>query len=335
MSDAGSIIDVPGIRVGHWTDRRAITGCTVVLPDRPCVAGVDVRGGAPGTRETDLLSPGHLVQHVHAICLAGGSAFGLEAASGVVTFLSERGIGFPYRRGVVPIVPSAILFDLGIGRADRWPDVDAGYRACANAKGSCVEGSVGAGTGATAGTSLGPKRAVKGGIGTASERTPGGLIAGAVAAVNPMGDVIDERGRVIAGPRRDNGSFDDTVAVLREGRLWQPPVADEHNTVLVVVATNASLTKEQANRLATVCHDGMARAVRPCHTPSDGDTIFTIATGELPIEHRDYRALEVIASLAVERAIRRGVTQAVGLGGVPAVGELSSGSRARSKGGRS
>ena len=322
MSDAGSITDVPGIKVGHWTDRRAITGCTVVLPDRPCVAGVDVRGGAPGTRETDLLRPGNLVQEVHAICLAGGSAFGLEAASGVMKFLSERGIGYPYRRGVVPIVPSAILFDLGIGRADRFPDAEAGYRAAANAKRTCAEGSVGAGTGATAGTSLGPERAVKGGIGTASERSSSGLIAGALAAVNPMGDVIDERGRVIAGPRRDNGSFDDTVAVLREGRMWQPPVADEHNTVLVVVATNAVLTKEQANRLATVCHDGMARAVRPCHTPSDGDTIFALATGEQSIELREYRSLEVIASLAVERAIRRGVTTATELGVVPAVGAL-------------
>jgi L-aminopeptidase/D-esterase-like protein len=181
---------------------------------------------------------------------------------------------------------------------------------------------VGAGTGATAGTSLGPERCVKGGIGTASERTARGLIAGALAAVNPMGDVIDERGRIIAGPLREDETFDDTVAVLREGRMWQPPNPDEHNTVLVAVATNAALTKEQANRLATVCHDGLARAVRPAHTPSDGDTIFALATGAMPIEHRDYRALEVIASLAVERAIRRGVTQATGLGGVPAVSEL-------------
>jgi L-aminopeptidase/D-esterase-like protein len=323
MNDAGSITDVPGIKIGHWTDRRAVTGCTVVLPDRPCVAGVDVRGGAPGTHETDLLRPGNLVQEVHAICLAGGSAFGLEAASGVMKFLAERGIGYPYRRGVVPIVPAAIIFDLGIGRADRWPGVDAGYRAAANARRSCEEGCVGAGTGATAGTSLGPERAVKGGVGTASERASNGLIAGAVAVVNPMGDVIDERGAVIAGPRRDDGSFDDTVAVLRDGRMWQPPQPDEHNTVIVAVATNAVLTKEQANRLATVCHDGLARAVRPCHTPSDGDTIFALATGELPIAHRDYRALEVVASLAVERAIRRGVVTATGLGGVPAVSELS------------
>ncbi len=323
MDEAGSITDVPGIRVGHWTNRRAVTGCTVVLPDRPAVAGVDVRGGAPGTRETDLLRPGNLVQEIHAICLAGGSAFGLEAASGVMNFLAERGIGYPYRRGVVPIVPSAILFDLGIGRPDRWPGIDAGYLAASRAGRRCVEGSVGAGTGATAGTSLGPERAVKGGIGTASEPAPNGLIAGALAAVNPMGDVIDEDGRVIAGPLRDDGSFDDTVAILREGRMWQPPLPDEHNTVLVVVATNAALTKEQANRLATVCHDGLARAVRPAHTPSDGDTIFALATGDLPIEHRDYRALEAIASLAVERAIRRGVRTAASLGGVPAIGELT------------
>jgi L-aminopeptidase/D-esterase-like protein len=176
---------------------------------------------------------------------------------------------------------------------------------------------------------------VKGGIGTASERTRGGLIAGAIAAVNPMGDVIDEHGQIIAGPLRDDGSFDDTCAVLREGRMWQPPVEGEHNTVLVVAATNAMLTKEQANRLATVCHDGMARAVRPCHTPSDGDTIFAMATGELPIEHRDYRALEVMASLAVERAIRRGVLAATGLGGVPAVSDLGGARWRSSRSGRS
>lgn len=318
----GSIIDVPGIRVGHWTDRRAITGCTVVLPDRPAVAGVDVRGAAPGTRETDLLRPGNLVQEVHAICLAGGSAYGLEAASGVMRFLAERGIGFPFGRGVVPIVPAAILFDLGIGRHDRWPDIDAGYRAAANAKRRCDEGNVGAGTGATVGKSLGPERAMKGGIGTASEQASGGLIAGALAAVNAAGDIIDDAGRIVAGARRDDGTIEDAVEVLREGRVWQPEVPDA-NTVLVVVATNALLTKEQANRLATVCHDGIARAVRPAHTPSDGDIVFTLATGEQPIEHRGYRALEAIATLAVQRAIVRGVVTAESLGGYPSVGDVA------------
>jgi L-aminopeptidase/D-esterase-like protein len=321
---AGSITDVPGIRVGHWTDRRAITGCTVVMPEQPAVAGVDVRGGAPGTRETDLLRPGNLVQHVHAVMLAGGSAFGLEAASGVMRFLHERNVGFTFGRGVVPIVPAAILFDLTIGRHDRWPDADAGYRAAAVAKRACAEGNVGAGTGATVGKALGPERAMKGGIGTASERTPRGLIAGALAAVNASGDVIDPAtGAILAGARADDGSIDDTVEVLREGRFWQPELADQ-NTVLVVVATNALLSKEQANRLATVCHDGLARAVRPAHTPSDGDIVFTLATGEHLLEAPDYRVLEAIATRAVERAIVRGVEAAETLDGYLAIRDLPS-----------
>ncbi len=325
-SDWGSITDVPGIRVGHWTDRRALTGCTVVLPDRPAVAGVDVRGAAPGTRETDLLRPGNLVQHVHAITLAGGSAYGLDAATGVMRFLAERGIGFPFSRGVVPIVPAAILFDLKLGRADRWPDAAAGYRAAAAAKRRCAEGNVGAGTGATVAKSLGPDRAVKGGIGTASERTTSGLIAGALAAVNAAGDIVRD-GRIIAGARRDDGRFDDAVKVLREGRVWQPEIPAA-NTVLVVVATNAELTKEQANRLATVCHDGIARAVRPAHTQSDGDIVFTMATGDMAIDLLGYRALEAIAAQAVERAIVRGVLAAESVPGCPAVRDLA-GMRAR------
>jgi L-aminopeptidase/D-esterase-like protein len=325
---AGSITDVPGVRVGHWTDKRAIKGCTVVLPDRPCVAGVDVRGAAPGTRETDLLRTGNLVQHVHAICLAGGSAFGLDAASGVVRFLSEQGRGYAYGRGVVPIVPAAIIFDLGIGRHDRLPDAEAGYRAAAGARASCAEGNVGAGIGATVAKVLGPERALKGGIGTASERTPNGVIAGALAVVNAAGDIIDEHGEIVAGARRDDGSFEDAVEVLREGRVWQPEGPDA-NTVLVVVATNAELTKEQANRIATVSHDGLARAVRPAHTPSDGDTVFALATGEQPIDHRDYRALEAMAALAVQRAIVRGVMMADGLDGYPSVKEARKRRRSR------
>jgi L-aminopeptidase/D-esterase-like protein len=322
MKDAGSITDIPGIRVGHWSDRRAITGCTVVLPDRPAVAGVDVRGGAPGTHETDLLRPGTLVQEVHGIVLAGGSAFGLEAASGAMRYLAERGRGFSFGRGVVPIVPAAILFDLGIGRHDRWPTNDAGYRAAAGARRTTAEGNVGAGTGATVGKALGPERAMKGGLGSASESSVHGLIAGALAAVNAAGDIVDPAsGSIVAGARADDGGFADAVQVLREGRIWQPEVA-EQNTVLVVVATNAALTKEQANRLATVCHDGLARAVRPAHTPSDGDVIFTLATGQRPLEGPDYRILEALATRAVERAIVRGVVTAETLGGYPSVQDL-------------
>jgi L-aminopeptidase/D-esterase-like protein len=317
----GSITDVPGIRVGHWTDLDAVTGCTVVLPDRPCIAGVDVRGGAPGTHETDLLRPGNLVQHAHAIVLAGGSAFGLEAASGVTRYLAERKIGFSFGRGVVPIVPAAILYDLGIGRPDRWPDVDAGYAAAAAAGERCDEGNVGAGTGATVGKARGPEHAMKGGTGTASDRSSNGLIAGALAAVNASGDVLDAHGAIIAGARADDGGIEDTVSLLREGRFWQPEVPAQ-NTVLVAVATNALLNKEQASRLATVCHDGIARTVRPAHTPSDGDTVFVLATGDLPLDVPDYRVLEAIATNAVERAIVRGVTTAESLAGYPAARDV-------------
>ncbi len=323
MTNAGSITDVLGIRVGHWSDRRALTGCTVIIPDKPAVAGVDVRGGAPGTRETDLLRPGNLVQHVHAIVLAGGSAYGLEAASGVMRYLAEKGVGFPYGRGVIPIVPAAILFDLGVGRPDCWPDIDAGYKAASAAKRTTPEGNIGAGTGATVGKALGPSRAMKSGIGTASESSVHGLIAGAIAAVNASGDIVDpDTGRTLAGARRVDDTIDDTITVLREGRIWTPEIPNE-NTVLVVVATNAALTKEQANRLATVCHDGLARSVRPAHTQGDGDIVFALSTGEREIEGADYRIVEALATRAVERAIVRGVTEAESIPGLPAYRDLN------------
>jgi L-aminopeptidase/D-esterase-like protein len=303
--------------VGHWTNKRAITGCTVVLPDRPCVAGADVRGGAPGVRETELLRPGMLVQQVHAIVLAGGSAYGLAAADGVMRYLAERKVGFTFGSAVVPIVPAAILYDLGIGRSDAFPDADAGYRAAAAAKRTCAEGNVGAGTGATVGKTLGLEHCMKGGLGTASETASNGLIAGAVAAVNASGNVVDpDTGRALAGAR-ERGGIGDATEILRDGRAWRPEAPGE-NTVLAVVATNAALTKEQANRIATVSHDGLARAVRPAHTPGDGDTVFVLATGDLPLQDGDYRVLEVIATRAVERAIVRGVVAAESLGGYPA-----------------
>jgi L-aminopeptidase/D-esterase-like protein len=323
--DQGSITDVPGIRVGHWTDADAATGCSVVLPHRPAVAGVDVRGAAPGTRETELLRTGNLVQHVHGIVLAGGSAFGLDAATGVVRYLVEQGVGFAFGASVIPIVPAAILFDLSIGRGGVRPDADAGYAAASSASTRCDEGSIGAGTGATVGKALGPARAMKGGVGTASERTPGGLIAGALAVVNASGEVIDPAsGHIIAGARREDGSIDDTTEVLREGRFWRPEMPDA-NTVLVAVATNAALNKEQANRLATVCHDGIARAVRPAHTQGDGDVVFTLATGEHELIDYDYRVVEAIATRAVERAIVRGVTQATTLAGIPSMRDFAAG----------
>ncbi|HEU5322359.1 MAG TPA: P1 family peptidase, partial [Methylomirabilota bacterium] len=269
------------------------------------------------------LRPGNLVQHVHAVVLAGGSAFGLEASTGVVRWLAARGRGLAYGRGVVPIVPGAIIFDLGVGRPDRWPTAEAGERACAAARRRVQEGSVGAGTGATVGKALGPELAMKGGIGTASERSHHGLVAGALAAVNAAGEILDPAtGRRLAGARNADGTLADTVEVLRAGRLWQPEAAGQ-STVLVAVATNAALTKEQANRLAAVCHDGLARTVRPAHTQSDGDTVFALATGDRPIEGQDYRIIEALATRAVERAIVRGVLTAESLAGVPAVRDLT------------
>ncbi len=319
-----AITDVPGIKVGHWTDKRAATGCTAVLcPPDGAVGGADSRGGAPGTRETDLMRPGHLVERVHAVLLSGGSAFGLDAAGGVMRYLEERGIGLEFGDHVIPIVPSAILFDLGIGRADRRPDVESGYRAAKAAKGGAIkQGSVGAGTGATVAKAGGSERRLKGGVGTACERGPNGLLAGAIAAVNSVGDIIDpDRGVVIAGPRSDEpGEFLDGWELVRNG--GEVPSG---NTTLAVVATNAELTKEQANRLASVAQDGLARTIRPAHGMNDGDTVFVLATGEQEVDAKAYRALEAIAVRAVERAIIRGVLCATGLAGVPSAQEWTAG----------
>jgi L-aminopeptidase/D-esterase-like protein len=316
-----AITAVPGLRVGHWTNRRAATGCTVVLCEGGAVAAVDVRGGAPGTRETDVLRPGNLVDRVHAVLLSGGSAFGLDAATGVMRFLEERRVGFPTPGGPVPIVVGAVLYDLSVGRAGVRPDAEAGYAACRAARGGrFAQGSVGAGTGATVGKALGPTGAVKGGIGSAAEVLPGGVVVGALAAVNCFGEVVDpDSGRVLAGPRDAKGGFAGTLDVLRK----RPPSLffGATNSTIGVVATNARLTREQAYRLAVMAHDGLARAVRPAHTPVDGDVFFALATGAGEAA-ADIIALGALAARAVERAIMRAVTEARGLAGVPSVREL-------------
>ena len=326
-----AITDVPGIRVGHWTDRRAATGCTVVICANGAVGGVDVRGAAPGTRETDLLRPGNLVEEVHAVLLTGGSAFGLDAAGGVMRYLEEQGIGLQFAGQVIPIVPAAVLFDLTLGSARR-PSDEAGYRAARAARaGAVAQGTVGAGTGATVAKIGGGDLRLKGGIGTASELLPGGVVAGAVVAVNAVGAIRDPRnGRVIAGPRGDNGRFLGIERLLRQGRrpgatTPQPAEPDPGNTTIGVVATNARLTKTQVNRLATVCHDGFARTIWPAHTRGDGDTLFTLATGEVEVDEAGYSALEALATRAVERAVLRGVTEATGLAGVPSAAEFRAG----------
>jgi len=316
-----AISAIPGLRVGHWTDRRAATGCTVVLCEVGAVAAVDVRGGAPGTRETDLLRPGNLVERIHAVLLSGGSAFGLDAAAGVMRYLEEEGIGFPTPGGLVPIVVGALLYDLSVGRSDVRPDAAAGYAACRAAKGGRIsQGSVGAGSGATVGKALGMERALKGGIGTAAERVADDVVVGALVAVNCFGEVVDpDSGRILAGPRDEKGGFLSTLDILRR-RAPSALSGGFTNSTIGVVATNACLNREQAYRLAVMAHAGLARTIRPAHTPVDGDVFFSLATGaaEGPV---DLISLGALAARAVERAIVRAVTEARGLAGVPSLGE--------------
>jgi L-aminopeptidase/D-esterase-like protein len=287
------ITRVPGIRVGHWTDPVGLTGCTVVLCPPGTTGSGEVRGGAPGTRETDLLRPGMLVEEVHAVLLTGGSAFGLAAADGVMRFLEERGIGFDAVVARVPIVPAAVLFDLGVGNPLARPGPEAGYEACRASGTEVPEGRVGAGIGATVAKLHGTGRAVEGGVGTAS-RSEADLVVGALAAVNAYGEVIGDDGEILAGAR----SEDDTDLELPLGGT---------NTTLVVVATNARLSRERAHLLSIAAHDGIDEAVRPAHTVWDGDTVFSLATG--PIE-ADQRQVEALAVRTVADAIRRAVQRA-------------------------
>jgi L-aminopeptidase/D-esterase-like protein len=320
------ITRVRGIRVGHATDLVGATGCTVVLAPPGTIGSGVQRGGAPGTRETDLLRPGTLVEEVHAVLLTGGSAFGLAAADGVMRYLEERGVGFDaWGVARVPIVPAAVVFDLGVGDARARPGPQAGYDACAAATdGAVAEGSVGAGTGATVGKLHGPERAVKGGVGTASAQRDG-VIVGALVAVNAMGEVLDESGEILAGARPGPGEGDEPgpersdpgASPAPAPRPSAPPPPAGPNTVIGAVATNARLSKERARLLALAGHHGIATAVRPAHTMWDGDTIFSLATGEMDAPQG---TVEELAEDAVAGAIRRAVRLAEGLAGVPAIG---------------
>ncbi len=304
---AGAITDVAGIEVGHYTEIRRPTGCSVVLARAGAIAGVDVRGAAPGTRETDLLAPANLVQQAHAVLLSGGSAWGLDAAGGVMRWLEEHNIGLQTGYGLVPIVPGAVLFDLGVGDARIRPDAAAGYQACAAASAQApAQGNVGAGTGATVGKLLGLARAMKGGIGTASVAA-GGYTVGALIACNAVGDVFDPAsGRLLAGARSEDGRrIAGTRDALLAGQSAQRLLPGT-NTTIGVVATDAVLTKPQAQRLAQVAHDGLARAINPVHTMLDGDTLFALGTGR---SGRDADML-LLATLAAE-ATARAVVNAV------------------------
>ncbi|MCZ7542882.1 MAG: P1 family peptidase [Anaerolineae bacterium] len=319
-----ALTDVPGIEVGHAHDEAALTGCTVVLCREGAVAGVDQRGGAPGTRETDLLRPMHMVQEAHAVLLAGGSAYGLDAAAGVMRFLEEQNVGFDVRVGKVPIVPGAILFDLDVGRADVRPDAEMGYRACAAAgSGPVAQGCVGAGMGATVGKLFGVRFATKSGIGAASADLGGGLVVGALVAVNAFGDVVDYGGQIIAGARRPPGGkqFTNIMDTLKSF-VGKQIMRFASSTVIGVVATNARFTKEEANKMAQMAQDGLARAIRPAHTMFDGDTLFALATGKV---RGDVNLVGAYAAEATERAIRNAVRAARPLGGLPTGAQVVSG----------
>jgi L-aminopeptidase/D-esterase-like protein len=322
-----SISDVRGIEVGHAQDDEALTGCTVILCRKGAVAGVDVRGGAPGTRETDLLNPINLVQKVHAVVLAGGSAFGLDAASGVMRYLEENKIGFNTGAAKVPIVPAAILYDLNLGRADVRPDSAMGYRAAASASSNAsAQGNVGAGTGASVGKMFGLSLSMKAGVGTASMDVGGGVTVGALVAVNAWGDVVDpQTHEIIAGLRSGKvgplrvGSKEDyfanTLAILKSkvGR-GVLSLTSRANTVIGVVATDAKLTKTQATKVAQMAQDGVARTIRPAHTMFDGDVIFALSTGA---KKADVSTVGAFAAEVMAEAIVRAVKMTATSGGLP------------------
>ncbi len=344
------LTDIPGVRVGHDTNLEAATGCTVILCDWPAVGGVDVRGGAPATRETDLLRPHYMMQEVHAVTLAGGSAFGLDAASGVMRYLEARGVGYAVGDTRVPIVPAAALFDLGLGRADIRPDTDAGERACQAATNEAVaQGNVGAGTGATIGKFLGAGQAMKGGLGSASASLPDGLLVGALVAVNAIGDVRDpETQRIIAGTRHPSGQgflFDSLPVIATPTQpdspsspaaAAQPPESFPDNpalanTTIAVVATNALLNKTDANIIARIAHDGLALAIRPVHTAFDGDTIFVLGMGRpepgakaTSLGPMELSMLGAAAVQTLARAVVKAIGAATALHGVPAARDLAS-----------
>jgi L-aminopeptidase/D-esterase-like protein len=315
---------VAGIKVGHHTLTERPTGCTVILVDgEGAAAGVAQRGGAPGTRETDVLDPSNLVDKINAIVLAGGSAFGLDAASGTVKWLEEHNIGWPTGAGKVPIVPAAILFDLPVGNNPKIrPAADCGYRAAAAATNAPVtEGTIGAGAGATVGKTGGPGRSMKAGLGSYSITLPNGLTIGAIVAVNAVGDIIDpDTGKIVAGVRNSDGTFADARKILRAGQPAATPKPGE-NTTIGIVATNARLTKTQAQRMALMADDGFARAIFPAHTMADGDTVFAIATGQWTGEV-NLTQIGALAADVMARAIVRAATEATGIPNYPAVRDL-------------
>ncbi|NQW17519.1 MAG: P1 family peptidase [Chloroflexi bacterium] len=324
---SGKITDVPGITVGHYTDIEHATGCTAILSEHAATGGIDVRGASPGSRETELLQPLASGELVNGYMLTGGSVWGLATADGATRFMTERKIGVQFAGKTVPLIPATVIFDLAL-KSDVCPGADAGYMACEAADADFEQGSVGAGTGATLGTLKGPRRRIKGGIGTASVRLDDDIVVGALIVVNAVGGVVDpDTGMIVAGPRdkRIGGGYVDSVDLL----INDPPPNRQQgwdrnpHTVIGVVATNAAMDKKGASRLAGAGQDAIALAVRPAHTESDGDTVFALATGDYGPVHPD--RLRAAATRAVVNAILSAVEQATGLGGIPSASEYLGG----------
>ena len=329
MKRPNSITDVPGIKVGHASDFKALTGCTVILCEEGAIGAVDIRGPATGTREIDALTHLHLVDKIHAILLAGGSAFGLDAAGGVMAFLEERGKGFDVTKTKVPIVPTAIIFDFGIGDFRVRPGCEMGYQACLNASKRVEEGSVGVGTGATVGKLFGTERAMKGGVGTSSIQRPNGLVVGALVVVNAFGDVLDPVShQILAGARKSKRS-----AKLANSSEWMkkgvtrgmfgkisPSDSDAFNTTLGVMATNAYLTKKELNQVAQIAHSGLAKMISPLHTTFDGDLVFAISYGK---KKGDVNTIGLLGEVVLAESVKRAITQAKGFGAIPAYQDIA------------
>lgn len=328
MKRFNAMTDVPGIRVGHASDFKALTGCTVILCEEGAIGGVDIRGTAAGTRQIDALTLLHLVDKIHAVLLAGGSAFGLDAAGGVMTFLEERGKGFDVVKTKIPIVPTAVIFDFGIGDFRVRPDRQMGYQACLNASKRVEEGSVGAGVGATVGKLFGIERAMKGGVGTSSMKGPNGLIVGALAVVNAFGDVLDPHsGQILAGARKSKKSFQlaDSSKWIKKGvtrktfGVVTPSDSASFNTTLGVIATNANLSKKEVHQVAQIAHSGLAKVISPLHTTFDGDLIFALSYGK---KNGDVNTIGLLGEAALIESVQRAVTKADGFGVIPAYQDI-------------
>ncbi len=329
MKKLNTITDVPGIKVGHASDFRALTGCTVILCEEGAIGGVDIRGTAAGTRQIDALTHLHLVDKIHAVLLAGGSAFGLDAAGGVMAYLEEKGKGFDVIKTKVPIVPAAIIFDFGIGDFRVRPNHQMGYEACLNASKKVEEGSIGVGTGATVGKLFGIERAMKGGVGTSSVRGPKGLVVGALVVVNAFGDVLNpDSNQILVGARASKGrvKLANSSKWMKQGvtrKQFGPTSSSDSaafNTTLGVIATNAALSKKEVHQVVQIAQSGLSKVISPIHTTFDGDLVFALSLGKVKA---DVNTVGLLGEVALMESVKRGVTKANGFGIIPAYKDIN------------